>query len=611
MKLQNVVLAASALLFCAGCKKYPEMTLEEIEAYKASASNTLVEKTVSKPFRDEGWVAGKSGGVWQDTISSDPKSFNLLIAERDGETTGILSPLVEYLVEYNTVKKRWTARCADYKIVNNKDGSMDLTYTLRDDLYWSFYKNSKPRVKVTSDDVIFWYNEIFGDREMESSAYNSQFVDLPDGSEGRITIQKVDDRSFTFHFPRPEADPLLATNMSFGPAFLYKAAKDKGGAKAVKDLFTVASDPKELPSMGPYFISEYTPGQRIIYERNDDYWEKDKNGQSIFYPQKKVMSIVSDVNTKLLLFKQGKLEDYGPLPEQLDDIVAGANNNGTDGYTVFNSAGGMSAPFWTFNQNPKNKDKNWYKWFTVKEFRQAMSCLLNRERIIKQTYRGLAEPKYGFFPEANAFYNEEILLEYRFSHAKADALLKSAGFARKDDGFLYDCDGNRVEFNLEITSSSPVYSDIAQIIADECKKAGITVNVRQTDFQKIVEELTATFDWQSLMIGLSGGAIFPTQGSNVWLSSGNLHMWYPLQETPATEWEARVDYLYKEGRSISDVEKARPYWEEYQRIILENCPVIYLVRSRSFYAINNRWDLSNVYFDNMVGNETTHVFLKN
>jgi len=271
----------------------------------------------------------------------------------------------------------------------------------------------------------------------------------------------------------------------------------------------------------------------------------------------------------------------------------------------------MSSPFWPFNQNPKNKDKNWYKWFTVKEFRQAMSCLLNRERIINQTYRGLAEPKYGFFPEANAFYNEEILLEYRFSHAKADALLKSAGFARKDDGFLYDCDGNRVEFNLEITSSSPVYSDIAQIIADECKKAGITVNVRQTDFQKIVEELTSTFDWQSLMIGLSGGAIFPTQGSNVWLSSGNLHMWYPLQETPATEWEARVDYLYKEGRSISDVEKARPYWEEYQRIILENCPVIYLVRSRSFYAINNRWDLSNVYFDNMVGNETTHVFLKN
>ena len=55
MKLQNVVLAALAVLFCAGCKKYPEMTLEEIEAYKASASNTLVEKTVSKPFRDEGF----------------------------------------------------------------------------------------------------------------------------------------------------------------------------------------------------------------------------------------------------------------------------------------------------------------------------------------------------------------------------------------------------------------------------------------------------------------------------------------------------------------------------------------------------------------------------
>ena len=39
-----------------------------------------------------------------------------------------------------------------------------------------------------------------------------------------------------------------------------------------------------------------------------------------------ICQIVSDVNTKFLLFKQGKLEDYGPTPEQLDDIVTNANN---------------------------------------------------------------------------------------------------------------------------------------------------------------------------------------------------------------------------------------------------------------------------------------------
>ncbi|MBQ0051865.1 MAG: ABC transporter substrate-binding protein, partial [Treponema sp.] len=195
-------------------------------------------------------------------------------------------------------------------------------------------------------------------------------------------------------------------------------------------------------------------------------------------------------------------------------------------------------------------------------------------------------------------------------HAHAQKLLSSIGFEKKADGFLYDAEGNKVEFDLSIISSQPVYSDIAQIITDECKKEGITVNVRQTDFQKIIEQLTSTYDWQSLIIGLSGGNVFPTQGSNVWVSSGNLHMWNPLQNEPATDWEARVDYVYNEAKCIVDVEKARPYWEEYQKIILEQCPVIFLVSGRSFFAISNRWDLSNVYFDNKVGALTDHVFLK-
>ena len=87
-------------------------------------------------------------------------------------------------------------------------------------------------------------------------------------------------------------------------------------------------------------------------------------------------------------------------------------------------------------------------------------------------------------------------------------------------------------------------------------------------------------------------------------------MWNPLQKTPATDWEERIDWLYNEASCIIDEKKAKPYWDEYQRIILEQCPVIYLVRGRSFYALNNRWDMSNVYFDNTGGAETSRVFLR-
>jgi peptide/nickel transport system substrate-binding protein len=39
-------------------------------------------------------------------------------------------------------------------------------------------------------------------------------------------------------------------------------------------------------------------------------------------------------------------------------------------------------------------------------------------------------------------------------------------------------------------------------------------------------------------------------------------------------------------------------------------PVIYLVRPRSFFAINNRWDFTNFFFDNINGAETSYLFLR-
>jgi peptide/nickel transport system substrate-binding protein len=153
-------------------------------------------------------------------------------------------------------------------------------------------------------------------------------------------------------------------------------------------------------------------------------------------------------------------------------------------------------------------------------------------------------------------------------------------------------------------------SDIASIIRGDLERMGIKINVRILDFQKLVEQLFNTFEWDSLIIGLSGSNIFPTQGSNVWPSSGNLHLWYPMQESPATDWEARVDYLYNEAAYTIDREKAKVYWDEYQEILLDQCPVINLVRPRLFAALNNRWDQSNVYYDNLNGFETTHMYLK-
>lgn len=585
----------------------PEMSAAEYEAKGASGLDELLSQTVSKPYGGEEYVPGLVGGMWNTHVGGDPKSFNLLIAERDAETAAVVGAMCDWLVDYDTVKREWKPRLAAFEIAADAQADkLDVIYTLRDDIYWSYYNadGSGEKVPVTSDDVVFWYDEICGDPEFQSSSYNGQFLLLADGTEAHVDIEKIDDKRFVFHFPRIIAEPLLHTNMDFGPSFIYGKAKREGGVDGVMALFGVDTDPRTIPSVGQQFLTQYVPGLRLRYQRNADYWQKDDEGTTFPYIERTLARILSDKNTEYLEFKGGNLESYGARTEDLLDLLTQKNKD----YTVYNAEGALGASFWSFNQNPVNAGKGWQEWFSQKEFRQAMSCLLNRDRIISQVYGGLAEPKLDLFPEPNPYYNPEITLQYTYDPAKAEKLLASIGIAKNSGGVMTDKKGRAVEFDLSIPSDNSITQDIASIIMDETAKMGIKVNIRVLDFQKLVEQLTRTYDWQSVIIGL-GTILFPTQGSNVWPSNGNLHLWHPLQEKAATDWEARVDYLYNEGSYSIDKEKAKRIWDEYQSIILEQCPVVYLVRPRSFFAIRNRWDQSNFYFDNYRGADTERLFL--
>ncbi|GHT67874.1 ABC transporter substrate-binding protein [Spirochaetia bacterium] len=606
MKKSTVIAGAFILCVLLSCEKSEEYSLEEFEALHPAGLNELLAKTVSKPWEGQDFISGKLGGTWHDVMSADPKSFNLLVSERDSATGAVVRSMHDYLIDYDPVAREWKPRAASFEVkVDEAAGKLSVIFTLRDNLYWSYY-NSATKIPVTSDDVIFWYNEIEGDPEFQSSGYYQQFLSMEDGSEAHVDIEKLSGRSFALHFPRIVADPLLASNMDFGPAHIYKKAKDEKGVQGVLDLFSVAADPKTIPSMGEWFLTEYIPGQRLVYKRNPDYWNVDKAGLSIPYIEENIVQIIPDENTQKLIFLEGRTESYGLRPEDLDELVNKANAD----YTVFSNEGALSAAYWTFNQNPVHRDSPKYAWFTKKEFRQAMSCLLNRDRIIAQVYRGLAEAKTDFFPEPNAFYNPDIKLKYLYDREKALKLLRSAGFKQDNNGLMRDSVGNTVEFDLTIRSESTIITDIASIIMNELDQVGIKVNIRTLDFQKLVEQLFTTFEWDSVIMGLSGSNIFPSQGSNVWPSSGNLHMWYPQQPEPATDWEARVDYLYNEGSYTIDKVKAKRIWDEYQEIMLEQLPVISLLRPRGFWALRQRWDFSNVYYDNINGAETSYIFLK-
>ncbi len=597
-----IAICVMCTLMVAACGR-EELTEEEALAMRTQTREDILSRTVER-FGGGEFAIGTVGGTWTGSINNDPRSFNTLTA-RDADTGTVISGLFDFLADYDAHTREWTPNLASFDVqVNEADQSMRVVFTLRDDLYWTTPGQTREEgVKVTSDDVIFWYDEINGDPNLQQPGFAQQFIELPDGTRDRIRIERIDDRRFAFIYPRAIADPILSSNMQFGPRHRYEPVKREQGVEGVLNLFSVDTDVRTIPSIGQYHLVEYSPGVRVVAQRNPNYWRTDAAGTSLPYIERLIYRVVPDRNTEFLLFRDGSKDSYSPRPEDLEPLLSVPNPD----YTVFNGGESLGSSFITFNQNPNALNPMVYSWFIQTEFRQAMSSLINRERIATQVYRGLATPAEHFFARVNPMFDPDIRLEFTFNPERAVELLASIGITRDSAGVMRDWDGNPIEFTVNVGVENEIWVDIMNIFADELSEVGITARVRPIDFQNLVERLTSTYDWEVVGVAL-GVNYWPSSGSNVWQSSGNFHLWHPLQESPATEWQARIDYLYNAGRFTIDPVRRKEIYDEYQRILLTQLPVMYLVHPLSFLAVRDRWD--NVYFDTLGGFQSEYVFLR-
>ena len=594
----GLTLAAAAL---GAVGQGEEMTADEALSERERARAEIIAKTVSRPGGQE-WELGAVGGTWLSSLTSDPRSFNTLSA-RDGDTAKVVDGLFDSLADYDPYVREFKPQLASFTVeVDEEADTLRVIYTLRDDLYWTTLADPDTRVKVTADDVIFWYDEIAGDRELQQPGYAGQSIELADGTSARIEAERLDDLTVAFHFPRIVANPILSTNMRFGPRYVYEPAKREGGIEGLFNLFSVDTDPATIPSIGQYYIAEYDPGVRVVMVRNPNYWNKDAAGVTLPYLERVIYRIVPDKNTEFLLFKEGNRDAYTLRPEDLDELL----NVEDPDFTVYNGGASLGSAFIAFNQNPDTMDPLVYSWFSQVQFRQAMSAVLNRDRIASQVYRSLAEPALHLFARANPYFDETIQQRFTYDPARARALLAEIGIRPNADELMEDGDGNLIEFDIHVGAENNIGIDVVSVFADELKGIGITANVRPIDFQKLVQMLINTYDWHVATASL-GANYWPSGGSNVWQSSGNFHLWHPLQEEPATAWEARVDYLYNEGRFTVDQAQAKEIYDEYQQLLLDQVPLMYLVHPLSFVAVRNRW--GNVFYDTLGGLKDTYLYL--
>jgi peptide/nickel transport system substrate-binding protein len=509
----------------------------------------------------------------------DPKTFNPITAN-ETSSTDVINHLFEGLITYNPVTQELVPALAESW--ESSEDFLTWTFHLRKYAVWN---DGTP---FTADDVLFTLQVIYDEDIINPG---KDFLTV---QGDRFEISKIDDHTVQIKLPHLYGpfERAIMTAITIIPKHKLEKAYQEG---RFSEMFGIDTPPSDLVGTGPFKLKTYRSGERVILEKNPLYWKQDETGQRLPYLDEIVFENVPDLDAMDVAFEAGRIDAHDSMqPSKYKRFMDGEEEGN---YTVYDVGIALGDSHLWFNQhrgtNPetgqpyvKPHELNWY---TNLNFRKAVSHSINREAIIRNIYRGRAEPIYGpLSPAMGKWYNPDIpKFDYNLEAAKS--LLEEIQFIDRDgDGIREDPEGNKISFNVITNRGNNIREDTGLIIEQSLREIGLDARLQTVDFNTLITAVADSFDYQACLLGLTGSDN-PLSGLNVYRSSGRTHQWYPNQETPATEFEAKVDQLIEDFLASPDEEKQVAVWHEIQRLYGENQPMSWTVNSKVYIPVRNKF----------------------
>jgi peptide/nickel transport system substrate-binding protein len=457
---------------------------------------------------------------------------------------------------------------------------------MREGLKWS---DGEP---LTAEDVVWSFNDVY----MVEGLITANNIDVIKDGDGNLPkVELVGDNSFLVEYPSPFAPGLrvIGATQPLPKHILAESAADG----TIGQKWTTA-DVDELVGSGEFLITEYVEEERVVMTKNPYYFRKDADGKQLPYFDKLIWIICQDQNTMRLKFEAGEL-DFLSIPP--DDYPAIKAQEAEKDWIVKPYGPTTSTLFLALNFNTADPIKaNWYRNVN---FRRALSTAMDRDAMIDVIYNGLAQPQWGPISPASPYYDpivEEEEYTHEFDIDAAKAYLEEGGFSWNDDGKLVDEYGNVVKFNLTTNAGNQVREKACNLIVDTFAELGIEAVFNPIDFNTLVGAIMNTGDWETMIMGLTGGAE-PHNSANVNRITGGLHFWnyspelkdFIDKDTYAINYfEWQIDEIFRKQSSEMDEDARYDLFSEFQVLSAENLPVIYTVQQLRMYAYSS--NLKNI-----------------
>lgn len=467
-------------------------------------------------------------------VPSDPGQFNPAIttgahvhAVADSMFNGLVA-LDETLSPIPDLATEWTV---------SEDGT---TYEFK--LAEATWHDGTP---VTSADVKFTFEDVLFQHHARTKSGLSDVV---------TGIETPDPRTVVFRLSAPHPALLRrfdVTEAPILPKHLYEGAGDP----------TEAAQNANPVGTGPYRFVSHAPGDRVVLEKNADYFKGDTSDAD-----RVVFRIIQDAETALLAFERGEV-DY--IPRIGGQNIGRAEAAGQVLTATAGPGGGNCIMTVSFNLERA--------LLQSADLRRAVAQGIDRDRLNEQVLFGRGNVANAPFSSAIGWaHAEEALSALTHDPEAAMAALDAAGLAP-------DADNIRAEIDMV---HFPTFSKYAELMAQDLAEVGIKLTSRPLDRPAAIDAIFKERDFDTNLISYCNG-VDPEIGIKRMYVSDNIG---PIPFSNASAYRNdKIDALFAVAGSTADQDERAEAYGDIQAILAADLPYFWLVETVRITAASDRF----------------------
>jgi len=304
-----------------------------------------------------------------------------------------------------------------------------------------------------------------------------------------------------------------------------------------------ASDPTNYVTNGPFKLTEWSHNEKMVFEKNPTYWDKDKVKLT-----KITYYMVEDSTTALSMFQSGQLDASSTVPiAELPKLVA--------------SGDAQILPYLGTYYYQVNVTK---KPFSDVRVRKALNLAIDRKSITQSITQGGQIPALAYVPYGIAdalpgsdfrkasqegFYKDNDI-------ATAKALLAEAGYP----------DGKGFPAFILLYNTSNAHKSIAEAIQEMWNKnLGITCTLKSEEWGVYLDDRT-NLNYSVARAGWIGDYMDPNTFLDMWVTGGGNN---------DTGWGNKsYDALIAKAKATVDPKARMAALHDAEKILMTDMPIL-------------------------------------